>query len=76
MIITLRVLLPMTEAQGVKESIAMRLEDMGGAVKVVSVEDDGYGKQISMWGVESLEEEYPESMAMLRKLRARKGGGT
>lgn len=76
MIITLRVLLPMTEAQGVKESIAMRLEDMGGAVKVVSVEDDGYGKQITMRGAEGMEEAFPESMAMLRKLRARKGGGT
>ena len=75
MIITIRASLPMTDAQGVKESVAMRLEDMGGAVKVVSVEDDGYGQQMTIGVGESLEEAYPETMAMMRKLMARRGGG-
>ena len=48
MIIQIHISLPMLEAQGVKESVAMRLEDMAQVVQVVEIMDDGYGQQLSI----------------------------
>ena len=48
MIIQVHISLPMSEAQGVKESVAMRLEDMAQVVQVVEIMDDGYGQQQSI----------------------------
>ena len=86
MIITIHVGLPMGEAQGIKEDIAMRLEDMGGIVKVLEIRDDGYGKQKTLFRGREQEKQaeetcdlYPEAMAMVRKLQAEgriPGGGT
>lgn len=82
MLITIHVSLPMADAQGVKESVAARLEDMGSVVRVVEIQDDGYGKQQSfMESVqqskpESQQEDlYPEAMRYVREWQAKQNRG-
>lgn len=48
MTIVIRIDYPVTDPQGMKEAIAMRLEDLGRGVHVVEVREDEC-KQVEIW---------------------------
>lgn len=73
--IRIRVNAPMSEAQGIKEIIAVALERIADS-SVIDIRNDGYGEQASFMaggGKKELESEaFPETMAKIREYQARK----